>query len=73
MINKIFDFNVPLDGVRKLLTSFVIQPNDRVAAFHEMGSPGGGYAEYALAWAYTSLHIPSTISFEGKSQNQSSK
>jgi NADPH2:quinone reductase len=37
-----------------------------VAAFHEMGSPGGSYAEYALAWEYTTFHIPASKSFEGK-------
>jgi hypothetical protein len=30
-----------------------------------MGGHGGGYAEYALSWAYTTFHIPKTISFEG--------
>ena len=42
------------------------QLGDRVAAFHEMGGPGGGYAEYALAWAYTTFHLPTQTSFEGK-------
>ncbi|KAK5057875.1 hypothetical protein LTR84_011876 [Exophiala bonariae] len=37
---------------------------DKVAAFHEMGTPGGGYAQYSVAWAYTSFHIPKGISFE---------
>ncbi|KAL1610589.1 hypothetical protein SLS60_002259 [Paraconiothyrium brasiliense] len=37
---------------------------DRVAAFHEMGAPGGSYAEYALAWDYTTFHIPASKSFE---------
>ncbi|TVY21582.1 Trans-enoyl reductase fsr4 [Lachnellula arida] len=40
------------------------KPGDRVAAFHEMGGPGGGYAEYALAWAYTTFHLPKKTSFE---------
>jgi NADPH:quinone reductase-like Zn-dependent oxidoreductase len=31
-----------------------------------MGSPGGSYAEYALAWEYTTFHIPPSKSFEGK-------
>ena len=42
-----------------------LQPGDRVAAFHEMGGPGGAYAEYALAWAYTTFHLPKNITFEG--------
>lgn len=41
------------------------KPGDRVAAFHEMGAPGGSFAEYAVAWGYTTFHIPKTISFEG--------
>src|ERR1700710_2178932 len=28
---------------------------DRVAAFHEMMTPGGSYAEYAVAWAHTTF------------------
>lgn len=37
---------------------------DRVAAFHEMMTPGGSYAEYALAWAHTTFFIPEKTSFE---------
>ncbi|KAJ4123160.1 hypothetical protein NW768_009688 [Fusarium equiseti] len=37
---------------------------DRVAAFHEMQSPGGSYAEYALAPEHTTFHIPPSKSFE---------
>lgn len=39
---------------------------DRVAAFHQMVTPHGGYAEYALAWAHTTFHIPDKTSFEGR-------
>lgn len=45
------------------------QKGDRVAAFHEMGAPGGSYAEYALAWHWTTFHLPETTSFEGSSLN----
>lgn len=38
---------------------------DRVAAFHQMRTPGGSYAEYALAWDWTTFHIGKTTSFEG--------
>ena len=38
---------------------------DRVAAFHEMFTPGGSYAEYALSWDHTTFHLPDTTSFEG--------
>ncbi|EED14784.1 quinone oxidoreductase, putative [Talaromyces stipitatus ATCC 10500] len=37
---------------------------DRVAAFHEMRTPGGSYAEYAVAWAHTTFHLPKQTSFE---------
>ena len=38
---------------------------DRVAAFHEMMSPHGSYAEYALSWASTTFALPPSTSFEG--------
>jgi len=37
---------------------------DRVAAFHEMMAPHGSFAEYAIAWAYTTFHLPKKTSFE---------
>jgi len=37
---------------------------DRVAAFHEMMAPHGSFAEYAVAWAYTTFHLPDKTSFE---------
>jgi len=37
---------------------------DRVAAFHEMMSPHGSWAEYAIAWKHTTFHIPAKTSFE---------
>lgn len=37
---------------------------DRVAAFHPMLNPAGAYAEFALAPAATTCHIPDSISFE---------
>ncbi|OJJ88747.1 zinc-binding alcohol dehydrogenase family protein [Aspergillus glaucus CBS 516.65] len=40
------------------------KPGDRVAAFHEMCTPGGSYAEYAIAWSYTTFHLPKHTSFE---------
>ncbi|KAL1854301.1 hypothetical protein Plec18167_000220 [Paecilomyces lecythidis] len=48
--------------VGKNVTEF--KPGDRVAAFHEMQAPGGSYAEYAVAWADTTFHIPAKVSFE---------
>jgi len=40
-------------------------PGDRVAAFHEMLTPHGSFAEYSIAWARTTFHLPSNVSFEG--------
>ncbi|PYH94576.1 quinone oxidoreductase [Aspergillus ellipticus CBS 707.79] len=37
---------------------------DRVAAFHEMLTPGGSFAEYAVAWSHTTFHLPHETSFE---------
>ena len=42
------------------------KPGDRVAAFHQMGAPGGSYAEYAVSWAHTTFHLPKKVSFEGE-------
>ncbi len=35
-----------------------------MAAFHEIAKPHGSYAEYALAWQWTTFHIPESVSFE---------
>ncbi|KAK4235954.1 chaperonin 10-like protein [Achaetomium macrosporum] len=43
---------------------FEFKPGDRVAAFHEMRTPGGSYAEYAIARQHTTFHIPKHTSFE---------
>lgn len=37
---------------------------DRVAAFHQMMTPGGSYAEYAVSWDHATFHIPKKTSFE---------
>jgi NADPH:quinone reductase-like Zn-dependent oxidoreductase len=39
-------------------------PGDRVASFHEMGTPGGSFAEYAIGHAHTTFHIPDSVTFE---------
>jgi len=43
---------------------YEFKPGDRVAAFHEMRTPHGSFAEYAIAWQHTTFHIPETLSFE---------
>nr|KMM71525.1 hypothetical protein CPAG_07832 [Coccidioides posadasii RMSCC 3488] len=40
------------------------KPGDRVAAFHQILAPHGGYAEYAVVWAHTTFHLPKEVSFE---------
>ena len=37
---------------------------DRVAAFHEMVKPHGSFAEYSIAWAHTTFHLPKKTTFE---------
>lgn len=46
------------------------RPGDRVAAFHQMVTPNGSFAEYAIAWAASTFHIPKNISFEEVRQFQ---
>lgn len=40
------------------------RPGDRVASFHEMLTPHGSFAEYAVGLEATTFHIPPTVSFE---------
>lgn len=68
LIQKNYSFNSGDDiaGTVHDLGSSVYGFNigDRVAAFHPMGTSGGAYAEYALAPAHTTFHIPDNVSFE---------
>jgi NADPH:quinone reductase-like Zn-dependent oxidoreductase len=66
-INQGDDIAGVVEKVGANVTEF--KPGDRVAAFHEMRSPHGSYAEYAIAWAYTTFHIPAKTSFEGTLQS----
>ncbi|EXJ66232.1 uncharacterized protein A1O5_10848 [Cladophialophora psammophila CBS 110553] len=40
------------------------KPGERVAGFHRMATPGGSYAEYAIAPSWTTFHLPTKTSFE---------
>lgn len=40
------------------------KPGDRVAGFHQMVTPGGSYAEYAVSPEHTTFHIPNKTTFE---------
>ncbi|KAK4139695.1 alcohol dehydrogenase-like protein [Dichotomopilus funicola] len=43
---------------------YEFRPGDRVGAFHEMLTPHGSYAEYAIAWQHMTFHIPNETTFE---------
>jgi NADPH2:quinone reductase len=62
-INQGDDVAGTVEKVGANVTEF--KPGDRVAAFHEIQAPHGSYAEYAVAWAHTTFHIPKKTSFEG--------
>lgn len=51
-----------IEKVGENVTEF--KPGDKVAAFHEMLDPHGSFAEYAIAWASTTFHLPKKTSFE---------
>lgn len=38
---------------------------DRVGASHKTLSPGGGWAEYAIAWESMTFHLADHASFKG--------
>ena len=50
-------------AVGENITEF--HPGDRVAAFHEMGTAHGSFAEYAVSWGFTTFHLPKSTSLEG--------
>lgn len=51
-----------VEAVGSSVTEFKV--GDRVAAFHQMGTPHGSFAEYAIAWEKTTFHLPTSTSFE---------
>ncbi|TID19599.1 hypothetical protein E2P81_ATG06766 [Venturia nashicola] len=61
-INQGDDISGTVHAVGSNVTEFKV--GDRVAAFHEMMSPHGSYAEYALSWQHTTFHLPQNTSFE---------
>ncbi|CZR64152.1 related to NADPH:quinone reductase and related Zn-dependent oxidoreductases [Phialocephala subalpina] len=40
------------------------KPGDRVAALHELGTPHGSYAEYAVVYEWTTFHLDDKMPFE---------
>ncbi|KAM5529042.1 quinone oxidoreductase [Fusarium oxysporum f. sp. phaseoli] len=51
-----------VEAVGEGVTGF--RPGDRVAAFHQMFTPHGSYAEYSVAAAKSAFHLPDATSFE---------
>ncbi|RDW87924.1 hypothetical protein BP5796_03618 [Coleophoma crateriformis] len=51
-----------VEAVGSGVTAF--KKGDRVAAFHQMNTPHGSFAEYAIAWDWTTFHLPENTSFE---------
>lgn len=62
-VNQGDDIAGTIHAVGEGVTEF--RQGDRVAAFHEMLSPHGSYAEYSVAWAHTTFFLPEKTSFEG--------
>jgi NADPH2:quinone reductase len=51
-----------VDAIGSNVTEFHV--GDRVGAFHQMGTPYGSFAEYAVAWERSTFHLPKQTSFE---------
>ena len=49
-------------AIGSAVTEFHI--GDHVAALHQLGAPGGSFAEYALAWDWTTFHLGKDTNFE---------
>ncbi|KAM0262148.1 hypothetical protein ACHAQJ_001891 [Trichoderma viride] len=56
------DFAGVVYQVGQHVTEFKI--GDRVGVFHKTLSPGGGWAEYAIAWESMTFHLANHVSFE---------
>ncbi|KAK6358968.1 hypothetical protein TWF696_000140 [Orbilia brochopaga] len=61
-LNNGDDFAGTIDSVGADVLDF--KPGDRVSAFHVIGQPHGSFAEYAIAPAATTFHIPPSTTFE---------
>jgi NADPH2:quinone reductase len=61
-INHGDDLSGTVHSVGAAVTNF--RPGDRVASFHEMLTPHGSFAEYAVGLESTTFHIPPSVSFE---------
>jgi NADPH:quinone reductase-like Zn-dependent oxidoreductase len=61
-INQGDDISGIVYSVGSSVKSF--RPGDRVASFHEMLSPHGSFAEYAVGLDTSTFHLPDHVSFE---------
>ncbi|KAF4164728.1 hypothetical protein CNMCM6936_008781 [Aspergillus lentulus] len=61
-INSGDDIAGTIEAVGEDVVGF--RKGDRVAAFHEMRTAHGAFAEYAVAPYYTTFHIPDSTSYE---------
>lgn len=61
------DFAGVVHEVGQQITEFKV--DDRVGVFHKTLSPGGGWAQYAIAWESMTFHLADHMSFEGWSQS----
>lgn len=57
------DFSGVVHQVGQHVTEFKV--GDRVGVFHKTLSPGGGCAEYAIAYESMTIHLADHVSFEG--------
>jgi NADPH:quinone reductase len=64
-----FNYGDDIAGFVEKVGAYTIgfKKGDKVAAFHQMLSPHGSWAEYAIAWEYTTCHLPPEVALEGMS------
>ncbi|EHK19345.1 uncharacterized protein TRIVIDRAFT_49491 [Trichoderma virens Gv29-8] len=56
------DFAGVVHEIGQSVTEFKV--SDRVGVFHKTLSPGGGWAQYAIAWESMTFHLADHVSFE---------
>ena len=60
------DYSGTVHQIGEHVTEFKV--GDRVGVFHKTLSPGGGWAEYAIAYESMTFHLADHVSFEGLSR-----
>ncbi|KAF2716241.1 GroES-like protein [Polychaeton citri CBS 116435] len=61
-LNEGEDMSGTVHAIGEGVSGFSI--GDRVAALHDNATPHGAYAEYAVAWAFTTFRIPASVTYE---------